>query len=100
MHVKLTASYYLTTEHAKSRFGQPVLVNQATGQAFLPSDAFAAYESWQIMPATQVVSIMASYRNFAKEERTLIDRFLGIQRQPKVVGAKQEMSPAVPDPLL
>jgi len=80
MHVKLTANYYLTTEHAKSRFDQPVLVNRATGQAFLPSDALAAYESWEKMPAAKVVNKMASWRNFAEEERRLIERFSGIQR--------------------
>jgi len=88
MHVKLTATYFLTTDHAKSRFGQPVLVNRATGQAFLPSDAFVAYESWQKMSATQVVNKMASWRDFSEEERKLIERFLGIQRQPEVPGSR------------
>lgn len=88
MHVKLTATYFLTTDHAKSRFDQPVLVNRATGQAFLPSDAFAAYEFWQIMPADQVVNKMAAWRNFSEEERRLIERFLGVQRQPEAPGRK------------
>jgi hypothetical protein len=79
--VKLTATYFLTTDHAKSRWNQPVLFNKATGQAFLPHDILAAYESWPKMPATQVVNKMACWRNFSGEERHFIERFLGIQAQ-------------------
>jgi hypothetical protein len=81
MFVKLTANYFLTTDHAKSRSGQPVLVNRATGQAFLSSDTLVAYESWQKMTAAQVVGKMASWRDFSVEERRLIELFVGIQRQ-------------------
>ena len=86
MFVKLTANYFLTTDHAKSRYDQPVLFNRATGQAFLPSDKFAAYESWLVMPAAQVVQKMASWGEFSEEERRLIERFLGVQRQIEVPG--------------
>jgi hypothetical protein len=90
MQVKLTATYFLTTDHAKSRFGQPVLINRTTGQAFLPSDAFIAYESWGKMPAAQVVNKMASWRDFSEEELTLIELFSGIQRQPEVPRPRRE----------
>ena len=83
MFVKLTATYFLSTDHGKSESGQPVLVNRATGQVFLPSDAFAAYETWPAMPAAQVVAKMASWRDFSGEERRLIELFVGIQRQPE-----------------
>jgi len=76
--VKLTATYFLTTDHRKSRLDQPVLFNKATGQAYLPNEAFVAYETWPIMPATQVVTKMATWRNFSGEERYFIERFLGI----------------------
>jgi hypothetical protein len=79
--VKLTATYFLTTDHVKSRWDQPVLFNKATGQAYLPNDTLAAYESWPRMPATQIVNKMASWRNFSGEERGLIERFLGIYPQ-------------------
>lgn len=88
MQVKLTASYFLTTDHPKSRLGQPVLVNRTTGEAFLPSDAFVAYESWQKMPAAQVVAKMTSWRDFSGEERSLIELFVGIQRQPEAPTSK------------
>ena len=84
MSVKLTATYILTTDHAKSRSGQSVLLDQATGQAFLPSDTLVAYESWPKMPAAQVVSKMASWRDFSDEERRLIEQFSGVQRQTEV----------------
>lgn len=86
MQVKLTATYFLTTDHAKSRFGQPVLVDRATGQAFLPGDKLAAYESWQVMPAAQVVQKMASWRNFSEEERRLMELFTDLQSQIEVPG--------------
>ena len=88
MFVKLTATYFLTTDHAKSRSGQPVLLNRTTAQAFLPSDAFVAYESWQEMPAAQVVNKMALWRDFSEEERRLIERFASVQRQPEVPGRR------------
>ncbi len=84
MFVKLTATYFLTTDHAKSRSGQPVLLNQATGQAFLPGDALVAYESWPKMPASQLVNKMAAWRDFSGEERRLIEQFSGVQRQSEV----------------
>ena len=84
MFVKLTAIYFLTTDHAKSRSGQPVLLNQATGQAYLPGDALVAYESWPTMPASQLVNKMASWRDFSDEERRLIEQFSGVQRQTEV----------------
>ena len=76
--VKLTANYFLTTDHVKSRLGQPVLLSKATGQAYLPNDTFSAYESWPKMAASQIVNKMATWRNFSGEERGLIERFLGI----------------------
>ena len=87
-HVKLTATYFLTTDHAKSRLGQPVLFNKTTGQAYLPNDTLAAYESWPVMSAAQVVNRMASWRNFSGEERHLIERFLGIHRREPVSSPK------------
>jgi hypothetical protein len=66
----------LTKDHLKSRFGQPVLVSRATGQAYLPDDTFAPYKTWPRMPATQIVNKMAFWGNFSGEERELIERFL------------------------
>ena len=96
MQVKLTANYFLTTDHAKSRSGQPVLVNRATGQAFLPGDALVAYDSWPKMPASQVVSKMASWRDFSGEERRLIELFVGIQRQPGAPTSKMTEESGTP----
>lgn len=86
--VKLTATYFLTTDHAKSRLNQPVLLNKATGQAYLPNEILAPYESWPKMSATQVVDKMAYWRNFSGEERHLIERFLGVYRKGALSIAK------------
>jgi hypothetical protein len=88
MQVKLTATYFLTTDHPKGKYDQPVLINRATGQAFLPYETFAAYESWPVMSATHVVSKMASWRDFSVEERGLIEQFLGIEHQDQLPGSK------------
>jgi len=93
MLVKLTATYFLTTDHAKSRFDQPVLINGATSQAFLPSDAFAPYESWPVMSAAQVVAKMTSWRDFSGDERRLIERFLEIQHQAEAPTSKMREDP-------
>lgn len=89
--VKLTATYFLTTDHAKSRMDQPVLFNKATGQAYLPNDALVPYESWPKMPASLVVNRMASWRNFSGEERRFIEQFLGLSRQAPLSPAKANM---------
>jgi hypothetical protein len=89
--VKLTATYFLTTDHVKSRWDQPVLINKATGQAYLPNDTLAAYESWPRMPATQIVNRMALWRNFSGDERGLIERFLGIYPQKPASAPKTGM---------
>lgn len=93
--VKLTATYFLTTDHVKSRWDQPVLFNKATGQAYLPDDTFSAYESWPKMPATQIVNRMALWGNFSGEERGLIEQFLGIypQRPASVPKTGKEYRP-------
>jgi hypothetical protein len=93
MQVKLTANYFLTTDHAKSRFGQPVLVDRATGQAFLPSDAFAPYEFWQTMKADQIVKRMASWGTFSKAEQGLINQFLGFDNPPESPASKERNEP-------
>ncbi|MCU0595003.1 MAG: hypothetical protein MUC98_06005 [Desulfobacterota bacterium] len=97
--VKLTATYFLTTDHVKSRWDQPVLCNKATGHAYLPNDALAAYESWPRMPATQVVNKMASWRSFSGEERGLIEQFLGIQPQRVAFASKTKTEPGSFNPL-
>jgi hypothetical protein len=84
MQVKLTATYFLTTDHPEGKYDQPVLINRATGQAFMPYDAFVAYESWPVMSATQVVSKMSRWRDFSAEERRLIEQFLGIEHQDEL----------------
>jgi hypothetical protein len=42
MKATLAPSWDLTTEHAASSYGQPVLVNRGTGEAFGPGDILAA----------------------------------------------------------
>lgn len=45
MQVNLSGSWELSTDHAASSYGQPVLVNRATGEAFGPGDILKPYPS-------------------------------------------------------
>ena len=77
--VVLTPSYVLTTEHATSKSGQPVLVHRVTGEAFGPGDILEALPSWgwAYTPAWLAVERMAANRSeeFTSEERRFVDSF-------------------------
>lgn len=55
MHVQLTPSLKLTTEHAACRYGIPVLLAGPYPQAFGPKDILTAYPSWGPGPAAVAV---------------------------------------------
>jgi hypothetical protein len=77
MTVKLTPSNVLTTEHKRSVFGLPVLVNLRTGEAYMPSEVLEAYPSWGKMQARDVVRLMVKGKTFTDKERHFIERFTG-----------------------
>jgi hypothetical protein len=77
MTVKLTPSFVLTTEHKKSVFGLPVLVNLRTGEAYMPSEVLEAYPSWGKMQARDVLRVMVKGKTFTDKERLFMERFTG-----------------------
>ena len=77
MKVTLSPSYELTNEHAASSYGQPVLVNRDTGEAYGPGDVLHAFPSWSDMPAKKAVERMAKANKFTYVEQRLVDRFVG-----------------------
>ncbi len=75
--VQLTPGYVLTTEHKRSVFGLPVLVNLRTGQAYMPTEVLVAYASLGSMQARDVVRMMVKGKKFSDKEKHFIERFTG-----------------------
>lgn len=75
--VTLTPSFELTTEHSASSYGQPVLVNRQSGEAFGPADILKAYPSWGFTPASMAVERMTrSNSTLSDEERAFVKSFV------------------------
>ncbi len=75
--VKLTPSFVLTTEHERSFFGLPVLVNLRTGEAYMPTEVLQAYPTWGKMQARDVVRLMIKGKTFNDKEQHFVERFTG-----------------------
>jgi len=76
MKITLLPAFELSTEHAASSYGQPVLVNRDTGEAFGPGDIVKCYPSWPYQPASVAVERMAKRKKFTADEQTFVDRFI------------------------
>lgn len=75
MQVNLSGSWDLSTDHAASSYGQPVLVNRATGTAFGPGDILKPYPSWGFMPAAEAVRRLSKTAKLDAEGRDLAAKF-------------------------
>lgn len=78
MQVNLSGSWELSTDHAASSYGQPVLVNRATGEAFGPGDILKPYPSYGFMPAAEAVRRLSKTAKLDAEGRDLAARFCGL----------------------
>ena len=78
MKATLTPSWELTTEHALSSGGKPVLVNLTTGEAFGPGDLVRVSEHKGMIPAALVVRRLAQAAELDTAERALVARFIGL----------------------
>ena len=78
--LNLGPSWVLTLNHAASSYGQPVLVNRTTGEAFGPGDIVEAYPSWGYLPGQAVVERFAKTKNFTEKEMDFVGRFLPIPK--------------------
>ena len=79
MKVTLSPSWELTTEHAASSYGQPVLVDHATGDAYGPGDVLRAYPSFGFLPAAAVVARLAKTAHLDAAQRALVARFVALR---------------------
>lgn len=78
MSAAVFGSWELTTEHAASSYGQPVLINRATQEAFGPGDIVRAYPSWGFMAAAEAVKRMAATANLDEDGQDAVTRFCGL----------------------
>jgi len=73
----LTPNWELTTEHAASSGGQPVLVNPTTGEAFGPADLVRLHERKGLIPAAFTARRLAQAADLDTGEQALVARFVG-----------------------
>jgi hypothetical protein len=80
MTVQLTPSWQLTTEHAASSYGQPVLLDRGTNTVYGAADICKPYASWGFKPAALHVERMANIKRFDpdSDEGRLIDAFVSL----------------------
>ena len=75
MKVRFTPSWELTDERADSSYGQPVLVNRWTQEAFGPGDLLEPYPYWGLKPAAVHVGRMIQMKEFSDEDLEFVRRF-------------------------
>ena len=75
MEIVLKPSWILTTNHAASSYGQPVLVNRGTGEAYGTGDIVKPYPSWDYTPAFHAVRRMMKTAVLSEEEKEICRRF-------------------------
>lgn len=80
MNYRLAPSWVLTTEHAASSYGWPVLVHVATDEPFGPREVVRLYPSFGWLPAYQAVARITAHRALEGEAQELVDRFVASGR--------------------
>jgi hypothetical protein len=78
MKASLSPSWALTTEHAASSYGQPVLVNRGTGEAYGPGDVVMLYPSHGYTKAADGVRRLAKTAHLTKAGAALVAKFCGL----------------------
>jgi hypothetical protein len=77
MHTALAPSWDLTTDHAASSHGQPVLLNRETGKVYGPGDILKAYPTWDFLSAVAVVDRLLKGKALDADTETMVTRFVG-----------------------
>jgi hypothetical protein len=76
MKASLSPFWELSTEHAASSYGQPVLVQRHTGQTFGPGDRVQLYPSYGYTTAAAAVSRFAKTAPLSTAAQALVARFV------------------------
>ena len=82
MKVILSPSWELSTEHPACTFGQPVLVNRDTGQAYSPGNIVQVNERMGSMLALLAVRKLAQAAELDTAQQELVARFAGTVPPP------------------
>jgi hypothetical protein len=75
MEIVLKPSWILTNDHAASRYGQPVLVNRGSQEAYGRGDLVKAYPSWDYTPARMAVERMMKTCQLDEDELKFCGKF-------------------------
>ena len=75
MTLSLSGRWELTTDHAASSYGAPVLLDRTSGEAFGPADIIEAYPSWGLMPAAAAAQRLAKIATLAGDDAAIVARF-------------------------
>ena len=82
MKARLAPSWELSTEHAVSSYGQPVLVHRVTGEAYGAGDIVRLYPSYGLMPAAHAIRRLANTRKLSAKAQTMVARFVALHPSP------------------
>ena len=77
MKAVLSVTWELSTEHPASTYGQPLLVNRDTGEAYGPSDIVQVYGHMGRMVAAKAVQRLAPAAELNVAQRVLVAQFVG-----------------------
>lgn len=80
MKVNLSGSWELSTDHAASSYGQPVLANRTTREVFGPGDILKPYPSYGFMLAADAVRRLSKTAKLDAEELALVEKFADLGR--------------------
>lgn len=75
MRITLLPPWELNTDHPAANFGETVLVNQMSGEAFHSTDFLEAFPAWGRMSAAQTVRRMVRGKKYRDDELRLIKHF-------------------------
>jgi hypothetical protein len=76
MEIRLHPSWKLSSDHAASKGGKPVLVNRDTGKAYGPGEPVKLYPSWKLAHAAPLVRLLAKRAHLDDESAKLVSKFL------------------------
>lgn len=77
MQALLSPAWRLTTDHAASSDGEPVLEDRATGQPYHSQDLVQVHPSFGFMPAGAAVRRLAWTATLDRQGRNMVARFCG-----------------------
>ena len=88
MEAILTPSWKLTTDHAASSYGQPVLINPATGEVFGPGDIVKIFEQTGFVPAAEAIKRLVKINGIKLDKmdeggRDLVNKFCALYNKSR-----------------